>query len=211
MSIHLWNVNGLMSSIHILETESTRHDILLLTETWTLPDMQAPDIPGCGPGPPGSNFPTCISSSRALMHARARRASGGVACYIKNDLANRFELWRISVPGSILWLRSKEKYLQSDKEHYLFIGLVYIPPKGSSSESITDLPAYDVLQQDITDVIAHDGMAIIGGDFNARTAFAAGACQEYFSDILDASLQPEAETSVPLPSRQSADTHLCAF
>ena len=110
-----------------------------------------------------------------------------------------------------MWLRSKEKYLQSDKEHYLFIGLVYIPPKGSSSESIMDLPAYNVLQQDITDVVAHDGMAIIGGDFNARTASAAGACQEDFSDILDASLQPGAETSVPLPSRQSADTHLCAF
>lgn len=202
MSIHLWNVNGLSSSIHVLETESTQHDILLLTETWMLPDLQAPDIPGY----------TCISSSRAFMHVRARRASGGVACYIKNALANRFELWRVSLPGSILWLRSKEKYLQNEEEHHLFIGLVYIPPKGSSSEHRSaDLHAYDVLQQDITDMIAHDGMAIIAGDFNARTASAAGFCQEDYTDILDTSLRPHVDTIAPLMPRQSADSHLCAF
>ncbi len=85
------------------------------------------------------------------MHVRARRASGGVACYIKDALADRFELWRVSLPGSILWLRSKDKYLQNEEEHHLFIGLVYIPPKGSSSENhTTDIHAYDVLQQDLS-------------------------------------------------------------
>ena len=139
-------------------------------------------------------------------------ASGGVACYIRDEIAHRFELWRTSSPGSILWLRSKDKFEQSGKEHNLFIGLVYIPPKGSSSESRAgDLPAYDVLQQDIADVIAHDGMAIIAGDFNARTASAAGTCQDDYSDILDPSLQPPAESASLLPARQSADQNICAF
>ena len=95
----LWNVHGLESALHLLEIESTQQDILMLTETWTSPDIQAPDIPGY----------TCFSSSRNFKHALAWRASGGVACYVKDAIASRFELWRVSSPGSILWLRSKEK------------------------------------------------------------------------------------------------------
>ena len=108
--------------MHVLETESTQHDILMLTETWMLPEMQAPAILGH----------TCFSSPRAFKNAQARRASGGVACYVKDAIASRCELWRVSLPGSIMWLRSKEKYMQRTGEHHLYLGLIYIPPKGSS-------------------------------------------------------------------------------
>ncbi len=44
----LWNVHGLESAFHLLETkstqESTQHDILMLIEAWTSPDIQPPEI-----------------------------------------------------------------------------------------------------------------------------------------------------------------------
>ena len=67
----LWNVHGLASGLCILGTETAQHDILMLTKTWMLPDMQAHKLPGY----------TCFSSSRKFLHACAwRGSSGGVAC-----------------------------------------------------------------------------------------------------------------------------------
>ena len=177
----------------------------MLTETWTLPGMHAPDIPGY----------TCFSSSRAFKNVQARRGSGGVACYVKNGTAYRFELWKVSLAGSILWLRSREKFTRRTGDHHLYIGLVYIPPKGrttSTYEQLSNsLPAYDLLQKDIAEVYAENGLAIIAGDFNARTGSATDVCQEDFSDILDASLLPDPESRLPVVPRQSADTKICAY
>lgn len=176
--------------------------MLLLTETWTLPDLQSPDIPGY----------TCISSARAFKHARAFRGSGGIACYLRNAIADRFELWRVSLPGSILWLKSKDKFMQETGEHHLYVAIVYIPPKGSTFESQSDAPpAYDILRQDVTEIAASSGLAIVAGDFNARTASAPGVCHEDFTDVLDSSLQPDPQACMQLPSRQSADEHLCTY
>ncbi len=165
---------------NLLETESTQHDILMLTETWTSPDIQAPDIPGY----------TCFSSSKTFKHALAWRASGGVACYVKDAIASRFELWRVSSPGSILWLRSKEKFTWVSGDFHLHIGLVCIPPRGSSLEKQTTVSSYEMLQQDLADDLAGNRLALVAGDINARTGSASGACMEDFSDLLDTSLQP---------------------
>ncbi len=58
------------------------------------------------------------------------------------------------------------------------------------------------------------GMALVAGDFNARTGFASGTCMEDFSDLLDTSLQPDGQLCVlceHLKSRTSDDQHTCAF
>ncbi len=135
----LWNVHGLQAALHLLETGSNQHDLLILTETWTSPDIQAADIPGY----------TCFSSSKNFKHALAWKASGGVACYVKDTIASRCELWRIPSPGSILWLRSEEKFTWVSRDFHLHIGLVYISPHGSSSEKHITVSSYEMLQQDL--------------------------------------------------------------
>ncbi len=90
-----------------------------------------------------------------------------------------------------MWLRSKEKFMRRTGEHHLFIGLIYIPPRGSSSEQQSNAPpAFDVLQQDVADALAQNGLIVLAGDFNARTGSAAGTCTADFSGILDSSIQP---------------------
>ena len=72
-----------------------------------------------------------------------------------------------------MWLKSEEKYMQRNGEHHSYFGLIYIPPKGSSFEQNSNAPpAYGILQQDLADLLAHDGLAIMAGDFNARTGSA---------------------------------------
>ncbi len=105
-----------------------------------------------------SSSSSCFSSTRTFKHALAWRASGGVACYVKDAIASRFELWRVSSPGSILWLRSKEKFTWVSGDFHLHIGLVYIPPRGASSEKQNTVSSYEVLQQDLADVLAGNGL-----------------------------------------------------
>lgn len=72
----LWNVNGLTTSQQWLTEHCVQlHDFLMLTETWTLPDEDAPAIPGFA----------CFSSSREYKHPRAVRGSGGIALYVKSS------------------------------------------------------------------------------------------------------------------------------
>ena len=55
-------------------------------------------------------------------------------------------------------------------------------------------------------------MALMAGDFNARTGSASGRCLEDFNDVLDASLQPDPRPSHTMNSRISADNQpACAF
>ena len=111
-----------------------------------------------------------------------------------------------------MWLRSKDEFMHQTGMHHLYIGLAYIPPKGSAFELNSNAsPAYDILQQDVADLLARDGLAILAGDFNARTGSAAGGCQDDFSDMLDASCQPQLGADQPLPSRKSADAKTCPF
>ena len=72
-----------------------------------------------------------------------------------------------------MWLRSKWKLSHAGGQHYLYIGVVYIPPRGATIEHYSSsLPAYDILQQNIAEVCAAGGVMIVAGDFNARTASA---------------------------------------
>ncbi len=170
----------------------------MLTESWTPPDIQAPDIPGY----------TCFSSSRNFKHALAWRASGGVACYVKDAIASRFKLWRVSSPESILWLRSKEKLTWVSGAFHLHIGLVYVPPHGSSSEEQSTVELYEVPQQDLAGVLADNGVALVAGDVNARAGSASGTCMADFSDLCDTSLQPDGQLHKHLKSRTSDDLTL---
>ena len=182
---------------------------LLLTETWTLP--------ASGTDAPRSDGFAWFSSSRDFMHQSARRASGGVAVYLKNSIACKFCVWKVSLPRSSLSLRSKEKLSHTGGQQHLYIdedniNVVFIPPRGDAIEHhSSSLPAYDILQQNIAEVCAAGGMMIVVGDFNARTAFAQDLThQDDVADLLDSSLLP-APPPYSFPTRQSFDETICPF
>ncbi len=111
-------------------------------------------------------------------------------------------MWKVSLPGSIVWLRSKGKLSHAGGQHHLYIGVVYIPPRGATIEHYSSLPAYDILQQNIAEVCAAGGVMIVAGDFNARTASAQDLKhQEELADLLDSSLLP-APPPCNFPTRQ---------
>ena len=136
------------------------------------------------------------------MHAQAMRPSGGVACYVKNSLAMHFELWKVPSPGSIIWLKSKHRFVQCSG--YLFIGLVYQPPRSSTFQQHSDsLPILEQLQYDVAEVM-------LAGDFNARTGEATDILSpDVAADLLDNTLQPAA--CMPVLPRRSVDSKVCAF
>ena len=116
--------------------------MLILTETWTLPDEDAPAIPDFA----------CFYPSRKYKHPRAVRGSGGIALCVKSSIAELFELWKVPLPGSILGIKSKQKFLHTTGMHHLFIGLVYNPPIHSTFETqSSSLPTLDLLQQNIAE------------------------------------------------------------
>ena len=102
LKVLLWNVHGLNSSPHVLSAHFAAADLLLPTQTWTYPRVDAPAIPGY----------TCFSSFQEYIHAQAVRSSGGVACYIKDSMAIHLELWKVPSPRSMLRLESKHKFVQ---------------------------------------------------------------------------------------------------
>ena len=140
------------------------------------------------------------------------RGSGCIAPYLKSSISELFELWKVPLPESILWIKSKQKFLHTPRVHPLLIGLVYDTHINSSFKTqSSSLPTLDLLQQDIGDITALDELMLIAGDLNAPTGEAADALDpDDLNDILDSALQPV--SGIPLGANQSEDkTNPCAF
>ena len=126
--------------------------MIMLTETWTLPDEDSLAIPGF----------SCFSSSKEYKHLRAVRGSGGIALYVKSCIADGYELWKIPLPGSLLWIKSKQKVMHSNGLLHLLFSLVYNAPHGLTFEIHSGaLPTLELLQQNIADIANEDGLMLI--------------------------------------------------
>ncbi len=69
-----------------------------------------------------------------------------------------------------------------------------------------------MLQQDLADVLAGSGLALVADVLNARTGSASGTCMEDFGDRFITSLQPDGQLCEHLKSRTSEDQHsLCIW
>ena len=142
----------------MLTSVSPNTDIFLLTETWLEPMGAAAELDGY----------SCISVTRPYKRSGAARASGGLACYVREPLRRYVQQWKVSADSSLLWLKVDQKI---GFEQDLYICLAYIWPEGASHY---DLPiaieTFDTLLQDIAVVYAMKGHVLLSGDFNARTA-----------------------------------------
>ena len=129
-------------------------DILLLTETWLLPDATPPFISG---------FSRSFIASRPGSITCSGR--GGVAVYVRDGLEVDVEEWRARPGDGVLWLSMR--YRGAVKP--LLIGVVYIAPVGSGG-CPSDVDAwYEKLESDVADARAI-GTVLLAGDFNARVA-----------------------------------------
>ena len=101
------------------------------------------------------NFP------RKIIDPRAKRASGGISIFIKQELCKCVTIEK-QVSENVVWLRLHNLGL-TDKDYC--IGVVYIPPE-TSTHSNVDI--FTVLSEDIFNLSSFNHVFLCG-DFNART------------------------------------------
>ncbi len=90
-----WNARGLpQTKLEILPSISGDAGLILITETWAPPDHRTFDLPGY----------TCLSLPRHYQNPRAIKSSGGLACFIRDDLAHAASLWRPRRQATHMWL-----------------------------------------------------------------------------------------------------------
>lgn len=136
-----------------------QYDILLLVETWT---NELCDL--------------CLDGYEyvALHRPRsrhARRNSGGIVIYYRTKLADSISLHKKS-DDNVIWLRlDKTLFPGIDTEKDLYLCACYVTPTASNvqtSDVFAKLTA-DLIELD--EVLGDDNyVAVIAGDFNARTA-----------------------------------------
>ena len=157
MTFALWNVRGLEGNAGCLEAMHAEHDVLVLTETWVAMEARPPLLAGY----------TCFALSRPFQHQNARRAAGGIACYVKDHLSPHVAQWRAASDGSLLWLKiSKAVGMHKD----LYLCAAYLCPESSTFyQNPCAIDAFDTLLADVAEIECMEGDVLLAGDFNART------------------------------------------
>ena len=134
-------------------------DVLLFTECW---NSQISNIEI-------KNFES-ISCSRPKCNAKAKRNSGGIIVYYKEQLSKFIEVVNIDNKG-IMWFKLKDNESGSSEDKYICV--CYIPPEDSNVYKNVNSPLYefDFFEQLCEDVRKYSdfGQVYITGDFNART------------------------------------------
>ena len=191
----MWNAKHLsLDKIeHLIHLSNNAH-IILTTETWW---EQGPglSLPGY----------TCMSTPKHFQHHLAQRPSGGIAAYVREDIAHYVSQWRPLTECTHMWLRINPTIgLHRD----LFLCLCYLPPNTSTY--------YTSLAEHPLTVIAREahtagtlGNVCLAGDFNART----GTAPDWpdCSELADLSTFIEGLPDIPPqlpPPRQNQDNKI---
>lgn len=182
ISLGFWNVHGLGKK---LEEDSFRSslvklDFFSLLETWSSETSEV-DLPNY------QHF-----SSLRKKQRKARRNSGGIIFYFKNELA-KFIKRESSTSEDILWIRISKELFGLSRD--IFIGNVYISPMYSSIHKRAEESIFDVLEQDIAR-FASRGYVILGGDFNSRI----GSLKDFAAEApIDSDLEPQKLSNLDIP------------
>ena len=131
-----------------------------------------------------------IVKCRSKSHSKAKRGSGGLICYIKNEFVKgiQYREGKFKLEDR-LWLEFNSEFFGLDK--YLFLCFIYITPESSCHVSSRD-NIWGYLQEEIV-TFSINGNIMITGDFNART----GTLLDYIND--------DSTSYIPLPSDYSFD------
>ena len=163
MTFTLLNVQGLVTkNVNKLEladfkTYFNNSDFIFFTETWSSEEVDLA-VEGF------INY----SLHRTDLSPHAKRKSGGICCYIKNECADAVKLVKTH-SDDIMWLRFAGRLFNRTDD--LFIALCYLIPEGSSRMELADVVLYDRLLQDILNFLdeTNDRCCFLClGDFNSR-------------------------------------------
>ncbi len=133
------------------------HDIILLTETWTS-DVSNINVEGY----------CCYPAHRTLRKKKARRDSGGLIVYIKDDISSGVEFIR-NVNDDLMWLKLDKHFFCIERD--IMLCLCYVVPQNSTRQSVINFDIFDRIQTDIAEFESESiNWYMITGDFNARTA-----------------------------------------
>ena len=103
-------------------------------------------------------------------HQRARRDSGGLVIYIRNEFCDGNTLVKVN-EDCIIWVKLNGELFHIDSD--LYVCLCYNTPVGSSRANYSDRSVFDMILDDILYFEAHlNGNChfIVSGNPNARTA-----------------------------------------
>ena len=160
------NVNKLQSEELIQVFKN--NDIVLLTESW-LGDEAIVNVNGY------QHF----QLNRTLNKQGAKRNSGGIIAYIRNELVTDKTLF-LQDCDDILWLKLDGHLFNLSDD--VFLSLIYNVPEGSSRQGLMDnMNLFDRLSDhmiQIKNLTDNRCQFLVCGDFNARTSDYADYVQE---------------------------------
>ena len=128
----------------------SKHDFVLLTETWT---SSCPDIDGY-------SYFAVSSNKKDPLKINNGRTSGGLAFLFKDCYKNNVDL--IKTSDYLIWCKISRLSLGNESD--LFICGLYIPP--DNSKYFQD-DIFEQLEEDIV-TFSKQGNVLLLGDFNAR-------------------------------------------
>ena len=107
-----------------------------------------------------------IHSFRRFQNKRAKRASGGVIIYIKDNIRKGVKLIKNEV-DCLIWLKFDKCFFQISEDIYLCVA--YIPPENSVFHNMFDGDIFRLLEDDIS-LYQNSGKMFLTGDLNGRTS-----------------------------------------
>ena len=147
--------------------------MLLLTETWTDPNSNL-DLQGY----------TRHSLHRLVKKKKTQRNSGGLAIYIRSNIADGISVIKTD-SDDIIWLKLSKVFFGFDKDIYCC--LCYAVPIDSSRQDLITEDIFDRILDDIFQFNKNEDVYyMLTGDFNARTS------------VLDDSLQVDLSLHIPV-------------
>ena len=154
VNIISWNINGLTPdklNKNVLGSFLEDYDIILLCETWA---SEQDDF--TLEGFKYYNYP------RKYKHHAAKRNSGGLGVFIRNELQNGVTIWT-NTDDVIAWIILKRSFFGFEND--IYVANVYIVPEGSTYLKYDEFSLfYDQILK------VPDGCGILlCGDYNART------------------------------------------
>ena len=133
------------------------NDLILFTETWSN-DLYDVAVDGF----------TLFQLNRTNRKRNAKRDSGGIALYVKNDI-NQYCTLLTTDSDDIIWVKIDRSLFNLSCDLYLC--LCYIIPTGSSREALTEICVLDRISDFITNIADTTDNCyniLICGDLNSR-------------------------------------------
>ena len=185
LNVAMWNIHGFSSyksDDDVFLNTVKNVDILSLVETWgggDNPQIQIPEF-------------SLVTNSNRKKHGKARRFSGGISIYVKNQIQKGVSKLPYS-NTDIVWIKLVKSFFNLQKD--IFLGIIYFSPENSSgnSQDLNDL--YRTLLGDI-EKYSSQGDIIVQGDFNA-----------YTNTVSDSVIFDESEHSNSDDQNYVSDTH----